>query len=150
MHTTRKVLIAVAAAMVLLVSAGVAYATNSSSDANTGREDDGDDAYKGSVSAPDQNDSSLQQVDKVDQASAEQAALEAVPGTVHEADLETSDNGYVVYDIEIAGEDGKNHEVKVDAGNGEILHQDLEDEADESDAGETDDAEGSDDAEDSD
>jgi uncharacterized membrane protein YkoI len=146
----RKVLIAIAAAMVLLVGAGVAYAANSSSDANTGREDDGDDAYKGSVSAPDQNDSSLQQVDKVDQASAEQAALEAVPGTVHEAELETSDNGYVVYDIEIAGDDGKNHEVKVDAGNGEILHQDLEDEADESDAGETDDAEGSDDAEDSD
>jgi uncharacterized membrane protein YkoI len=148
-HTTRKVLIAAAAAMVLLVSAGVAYATNSSSDANTGREDE-EDSYKGSISAPDQNDSSLQQVAKVDQASAEQAALEAVPGTVHEADLETSDNGYVVYDIEIAGDDGKNHEVKVDAGNGEILHQDLDDEADESDAGETDDAEGSDDAEDSD
>jgi uncharacterized membrane protein YkoI len=146
---SRKVLIAVAAAMVLLVSAGVAYATNSSSDANTGREDE-DDAYKGSISAPDQNDSSLQQVAKVDQAAAEQAALEAVPGTVHEAELETSDNGYVVYDIEIAGDDGKNHEVKVDAGNGEILHQDLDDEADESDAGETDDAEGSDDAEDSD
>ncbi len=145
----RKVLIAVAAAMVLLVSAGVAYATNSSSDENTGREDE-EDSYKGSISAPDQNDSSLQQVAKVDQAAAEQAALEAVPGTVHEAELETSDNGYVVYDIEIAGDDGKNHEVKVDAGNGEILHQDLDDEADESDAGETDDAEGSDDAEDSD
>jgi uncharacterized membrane protein YkoI len=146
---SRKVLIAVAAAMVLLVSAGVAYATNSSSDANTGREDE-EDSYKGSISAPDQNDSSLQQVAKVDQAAAEQAALEAVPGTVHETELETSDNGYVVYDIEIAGDDGNNHEVKVDAGNGEILHQDLEDEADESDAGETDDAEGSDDAEDSD
>jgi uncharacterized membrane protein YkoI len=146
---TRKVLIAVAAAMVLLVSAGVAYATNSSSDANTGREDE-DDAYKGSISAPDQSGASLQDAAKVDQAAAEQAALEAVPGTVHETELETSDNGYVVYDIEIAGDDGKNHEVKVDAGNGEILHQDLDDEADESDAGETDDAEGSDDAEDSD
>jgi uncharacterized membrane protein YkoI len=63
-----------------------------------------------------------------------------VPGTVHETELETSDNGYVVYDIEIAGDDGNNHEVKVDAGNGEILHQDLEDEADESDAGEIDDS----------
>ena len=56
-----------------------------------------------------------------------------MPGTVHEAELETSDNGYVVYDIELAGKDGNKHEVKVDAGNGEILHQDLEDEADESD-----------------
>ena len=136
---TRKVLIAVAAAMVLLVSAGVAYAANSSSDANTGREDE-EDSYKGSISAPDQSGASLQDAAKIDQAAAEQAALKAVPGTLHETELETSDNGYVVCDIEIAGDDGKNHEVKVDAGNGEILHQDLEDEADESDAGETDDA----------
>ncbi len=134
----RKVLIAIAAAMVLLVGAGVAYAANSSSDANAGGDEE--DSYKGSVSAPDQNDSSLQQLAKVDQAAAEQAALKAVPGTVHETELETSDNGYVVYDIEVAGDDGKNHEVKVDAGNGEVLHQDLEDEADESDAGETDDS----------
>ena len=86
----------------------------------------------------------MQELAKTDQAAAEQAALEAVPGTVHETELETSDNGYVVYDIEIAGEDGKNHEVKVDAGNGEILHQDLEDEVDESDAGEVEDDSGED------
>jgi uncharacterized membrane protein YkoI len=135
----RKVLIAIAAAMVLLVGAGVAYAANSSAEANTGG-DDGDDAYKGSVSAPDQSGTSLQDAAKVDQAAAEQAALKAVPGTLHETELETSDNGYVVYDIEIAGDDGNNHEVKVDAGNGEILQQDLEDETDESDAGETDDS----------
>jgi uncharacterized membrane protein YkoI len=60
-----------------------------------------------------------------------------VPGTVHETELETSDNGYVVYDVEVAGDDGKNHEVKADAGNAKILHQDLEDD---SDAGETDDS----------
>jgi uncharacterized membrane protein YkoI len=135
----RKVLIAIAAAMVLLIGAGVTYAANSASETTTGG-DDGDDAYKGSVSAPDQSGASLQDAAKIDQAAAEQAALKAVPGTVHETELETSDNGYVVYDIEIAGDDGNNHEVKVDAGNGEILHQDLEDEADESDAGEIDDS----------
>jgi hypothetical protein len=52
----------------------------------------------------------------------------------------------VVYDIEVEGDDGKSHEVKVDAGNGEILHQDLEDEVDESDADdEVDDTEDADD-----
>ena len=137
MMKANKVLLAVTVAVVLLASAGVAFAANSDSD--TGG-DDGDDSYKGSVSAPDQSDSSLQNLAKTDEAAAEQAALEAVPGKVTETELETSDNGYVVYDIEIAGDDGKNHEVKVDAGNGKILHQDLEDEADESDAGETDDA----------
>jgi uncharacterized membrane protein YkoI len=119
----KKVLIAMAAAMGLLVGAGVAYAQTS----------DGDDAYKGSVSAPDQSGASLQESVKIDQAAAEEAALEAVPGTVHEAELETSDNGYVVYDVEIAGDDGKNHEVKVDAGNGEILDQGLEEDLDDAD-----------------
>ncbi len=128
-----KILIALLATMVVLVGAGVAYAFNSSSATITGDGDDADDAYQGSISAPGQNESSLQKLANIDKAAAEQAALKAVPGTVHEAELETSDNGYVVYDIEVAGDDGKNHEVKVDAGNGKILHQDLEDEADESD-----------------
>ena len=149
---TRKVLIALAAAVVLLVSAGAAYAANNASETTIGREDE-EDTYKGSVSAPDQGGSSLQELAKVDQAAAERAALEAVPGTVHETELETSDNGYVVYNIEVTGDDGKSHEVKVDAGNGEVPHQDLEDEADESDAGEvddTDDANGPGEVEDSD
>src|SRR3712207_4991413 len=84
---TRKVLIAVAAALVLLVSAGVAYAANSASETTTGRDEE--DSYKGSVSAPDQSGTSLQDAAKIDQTAAEQAALKAVPGTVHEAELET-------------------------------------------------------------
>jgi uncharacterized membrane protein YkoI len=135
----KKVLITMVAIMVLLVGAGVAYANSSSSETTTG-DDEGDDSYKGSVSAPAHNEASLQKLAKIDQAAAEQAALKAVPGTVHETELETSDNGYVIYDIEVAGDDGKSHEVKVDAGNGEILHQDLEDESDESDAGESEDS----------
>src|SRR3712207_2179200 len=135
--------------MVVLVGAGVAYAANGSSQTIIG-EDRGDDSYRGSVSAPGQSESSLRELANIDQAAAEQAALKVVPGRVHETELETSDNGYVVYDIEVAGKDGKNHEVKVDAGNGEVLHQELEDEADESDAGETDDAEDPDDSEDPD
>jgi uncharacterized membrane protein YkoI len=129
----KKLLLALTAAMALLVVGGAAYAAESG---------DEEDTYRGSISAPGQGESSLQELTKTDQAAAEQAALKAVPGTVHETELETSDNGYVVYDIEIAGEDGKNHEVKVDAGNGEILHQDLEDEVDDSDSGEVDDDSG--------
>jgi uncharacterized membrane protein YkoI len=89
---------------------------------------------------------------KIDQAAAERVAFKAVPGTVHETALETSDNGYAVYDIEIAGDAGKGHEVKVDAGNGKVLHQDLEGEADESDGrGDNEDAdEGASDTEDAD
>ena len=143
----QKVLLAVAVAMVVLVGAGVAYGANNSSS-----ETDKDESYKGSVSVAGKNESSLHKLADMDQAAAEQVALEAVPGTVHETELETSDNGYVVYDIEIAGDDGKGHEVIVDAGNGKVLHQDLEEEADESEGrGDTEAADdGSDDTEDAD
>ena len=128
-----RILIELLAAMVMFVGASLASASNSSSQTTIGDEDDADDAYQGSIPAPGQTESSVQKLANIDKAAAEQAALKAVPGTVHEAELETSDNGYVVYDIELAGKDGNKHEVKVDAGNGEILHQDLEDEADEPD-----------------
>jgi uncharacterized membrane protein YkoI len=138
--------------MVVLVGAGVAYAANNGSSETTIRDDEADDSYKGSVSVAGKNESSLHKLVNIDQAAAEQVALKAVPGTVHETELETSDNGYVVYDIEIAGDDGKGHEVTVDAGNGKLLYQDLEEEADESDG--RDDTEtaddGSDDTEDAD
>ena len=124
----KKVLLAVAVAIVVLVGAGVAYGANNSSS-----EEDADDSYKGSVSVAGKNGSSLHKLANIDQAAAEQVALKAVPGTVHETELETSDNGYLVYDVEIAGKDGKGHEVTVDAGNGKVLHQDLEEEADEPD-----------------
>ena len=148
----KKVLLAVAVAMVILGGASVAYATNTSSSETTIGDNDADESYKGSVSVAGNNESSVHKLANIDQAAAEQVALKAVPGTVHETELETSDNGYVVYDIEIAGDDGKEHEVTVDAGNGKVLHQDLEEEADESDGrGDTEDADdGASDTEDAD
>ena len=124
----KKVLLAVTVALVVLVGAGVAYAAN-----NNSSEEDADESYKGSVSVAGKNETSAQKLAKLDEAAAEQAALDAAPGTVHETELETSDNGYLVYDIEIAGKDGKGHEVTVDAGDGKVLHQELDDEADEPD-----------------
>jgi uncharacterized membrane protein YkoI len=123
----KKVLLAVTVALVVIVGAGVAYAAN-----NNSSKEDADETYKGSVSVAGKNESSAQKLAKIDEAAAEQVALKAAPGTVHETELETSDNGYVVYDIEIAGHDGKGHEVIVDAGNGKVIHQDLEEEAYES------------------
>jgi uncharacterized membrane protein YkoI len=124
----KKVLVAATVALVVLVGAGVAYAAN-----NNSSEEDADESYKGSVSVAGKNESSAQKLAKIDEAAAEQAALDAAPGTVHETELETSDNGYLVYDIEIADKDGKEHEVTVDAGDGKVLHQELDDEADEPD-----------------
>ena len=115
----KKILIAAVAAMALLVVAGVAYANGG------GSGDEGDGSYKGSIAAPEPGGPSLQELAKIDRATAEQDALDAVPGTVEETDLEV-ENGSVVYGVEIAGNDGKTHDVKVDAGNGKILSQQVD------------------------
>jgi uncharacterized membrane protein YkoI len=125
MDAKRMLLGVVLAVAMVFAIGGVAHT-------QTTTDDDGDDAVQGSVRDPDPA--------KIGEGAAEEAALEAVPGTVHETELETNDGGYVVYDIEIAGDDGKNREVTVDAGNGEVLYRELEDEDDDSDTGETDDA----------
>jgi uncharacterized membrane protein YkoI len=135
----KKALIAVAATMGLLVGAGVAYANSSS-----GEDEEADGSYKGSIAAPDQSGASLQELANIDQAAAEKAALEVVPGTVLETELEADDdNRYVVYDVEVAGDDGKTYDLEVDAGNGEILNQGLEEDVDEADgSADTEDADG--------
>jgi hypothetical protein len=66
-----------------------------------------------------------QEPPKVDQAAAEEAALGAVPGEVQETELE-SEGGATTYEVEIAGKDGKYHEVTVDAGDGSVLGQETE------------------------
>jgi hypothetical protein len=62
---------------------------------------------------------------KVDQAAAEEAALSAVPGEVKETELER-EGGATIYEVEVAGNDGKLHEVAVDAGDGKVLGQETE------------------------
>lgn len=65
---------------------------------------------------------------KVDRAQAERAALAEVPGTVTDAQL-GNENGNVIWEVDVKGSDGAQHEVKIDAGNGTVLaaHVDAED-----------------------
>jgi len=66
---------------------------------------------------------------------AEAAALAAVPGTAVRPELE-NENGSVVYGVEVTQADGTVVDVKVDAGNGDVLAQEDEsDEANEVDEG---------------
>lgn len=63
----------------------------------------------------------------IDRAAAEEAALGAVPGEVKETELER-EGGSSVYEVEVVGNDGKLREVTVDAGNGRVLGQEVEEE----------------------
>jgi hypothetical protein len=76
-----------------------------------------------------------QEPPKVDEAAAREAALGAVPGQVQETELER-EGGAAIYEVEIAGKDGKLHEVAVSADNGQVLGQETEgDEGSEEDNG---------------
>ncbi len=55
---------------------------------------------------------------------AQTAAQAVVPGTVDKVELD-NENGAVVYSVEISDGNGGHIDVKVDAGNGNVLHQDA-------------------------
>lgn len=93
-----------------------------------------DPSYTGSVPAPEDNGTNTSEADEAaslqalatitpDDAAA--AALAAVPGTAGAVELD-NENGFVVYSVEVIGADGTVIDVKVDAGNGQVLAQDSE------------------------
>lgn len=53
------------------------------------------------------------------------AALAVVPGSAGDAEL-GNENGFVVYDVTVTAADGTTVDVKVDAGNGQVLAQETD------------------------
>jgi hypothetical protein len=79
----------------------------------------------------------LEGLARVERVEAEEAALEEIPGEATWTEIE-DENGYVVWVVDVTDIEGDRHEVTVDAGNGEVLANELEERAGE-DFGETDD-----------
>ena len=67
--------------------------------------------------------SQLASLAKIDIAQAASAALAKVPGTVLKAGLD-NENGNLVYSVEVKTASSEIKDVKVDAGNGTVLHVD--------------------------
>lgn len=62
----------------------------------------------------------------VTKAQATEIALQKVPGTVDEVELEKED-GKVVWEVEIIAANKQEHELLIDANSGEIIKQELDD-----------------------
>lgn len=131
------------AALAALAIGGSALASAAGSDpqpakapaaAQQDREDgDQSPAYRSSVTASEQEFGSeqaeaqaLRSKATVSPAEARSAALAAVPGTPGQIELD-NENGNVVYSVEITKADGSKLDVKVDAGNSTVLHQEADD-----------------------
>ena len=77
----------------------------------------------------DQSQAELAKQAKITEEEATKAALEKVPGTVKEVELEDED-GTIVYGIEVVSTDGTQKEVKVDAKTGKVVKVEDDDEKD--------------------
>lgn len=133
----KKLAVGAAVAAVLTLGGGAAIAAQNPAE-TTGTGDAGqeeqDPNIKGTIAAPAEKDAEnegaeakqLEGLAKIDRAAAEKAALDAVPGTAKDAEL-GNENGFVVWEVEVQGSDGTLREVKVDAGNGQVLAREAED-----------------------
>lgn len=95
---------------------------------------DQDPMLNGSIQVPD--DESLSEADEakaleglatISPSAAEAAATSAVPGGTAESVELGNENGSVVYEVEVTDASGQEIEVKVDAGNGDVLAQETGD-----------------------
>ena len=150
MSKQKKSWIAAAVGLLVIGAVGVAGATGSG-----GSTEDGDETqspkYESSVTVDQkehegfseaEESKSLEPLAKITADDAKKAATAELPGKVTEVELE-NENGALVYEVEIGDK-----EVKVDAGNGDILHTESDDDEpghDDDEAGHDDDGRGGDD-----
>lgn len=90
----------------------------------TSRENQG---FQGSIHVPKNNKSQHHKLAKISMERAVEIASASIPGTPIEAELEAED-GFLVYEIELSTGAHAKTEVTIDAGNGNILKQEREDE----------------------
>ncbi|CAB3806163.1 PepSY domain-containing protein [Pararobbsia alpina] len=87
-------------------------------------------AYQSSIKVPDQRNgerreaAKLATLAKIDATRATSAALAQVPGTLRRVALD-NENGNLVYSVEIKTASNAIKDVKVDAGNGAVVHVDT-------------------------
>jgi uncharacterized membrane protein YkoI len=96
---------------------------NEADEANEAAETDAEDQAENAESAR------LQSLARITPEQAKSAALAQVSGTLKKVELENED-GNVVYGVEIQTADGGDRDVKVDAGNGQVLHTETGEEND--------------------
>jgi len=84
-------------------------------------------SYTASIAVPPNTDhAALTALSKITPEQARTAALKQVLGTVTKVELD-DENGYLVYSVDICSSTGQRQDVKVDAGNGRVLHVDVDD-----------------------
>jgi uncharacterized membrane protein YkoI len=74
----------------------------------------------GSVQVKDESEAALLAQAKITSGEAARIAEKALPGKVVETRLD-EDNGYLVWKVELIGDQGQEHQLSIDAGNGRLL-----------------------------
>ncbi len=121
---------ALMAALIMAVSIGAFAMAASTAPTNATGKNVQSPSYTGSIKlaqnsnlSESQEASALQKLAKITPEQAKSAALAEVKGTAVKVSLE-DENGYLVYSVEVKTAKGLMKDVKVDAGNGKVLHID--------------------------
>ncbi|WP_297501640.1 PepSY domain-containing protein [Thermococcus sp.] len=121
---------ALIAALIMAVSIGAFAMAASTAPANATGKNVQPPSYTGSIKiaqnsnlSESQEAKALQKLAKITPKQAESAALAKVNGTAIKVGLD-NENGYLVYSVEVKTAKGLTKDVKVDAGNGKVLHID--------------------------
>src|SRR6266849_6447466 len=115
-------------AVALLIGVGLVSPLRAQVPPQTAQQEEQDPKYACSITVPkNTSKAQLAALAKINLKQAEAAANAAVAGNVMGAKLE-DENSCLVYSVQITGTDGKLHDVKVDAGNGKVVHQEIADE----------------------
>jgi uncharacterized membrane protein YkoI len=134
-RTNRLLIGAVAVIGILAGAAGIAAAVTGDEGSgpaavlDRGDDDRGDDDRgedRGDDDPTAEQAASLRDGAAVGQEDAEATARAEAPGTIHRTEIEDED-GRVVWDVEIDGDDGSRHDIQVDATSGEIVEHDIDD-----------------------
>lgn len=159
MPTSRTKRLLFSGAAALGVAAGAASIAGAATSGNTQSpaiaqaeaDDTQDPSYTSSVTAPEGSESqseadeatALKGLATITADQARDAALAAVPGKPGDVELD-NENGNVVWSVEVTGADGMVTDVKVDAGNGNVLVQETDDESEGDEANEGPETDGAD------
>ncbi len=121
---------ALMAALIMVASIGALAMAASTAPTNATGKNVQSPSYTGSIKiarnsnlSETQEAKALQKLAKITPGQAKSAALAKVNGTVIKVSLD-NENGYLVYSVEVKATKGLMKDVKVDAGNGKVLHID--------------------------
>jgi len=91
-----------------------------------------DEVQSGSIRIKDDDDQTMARLSSISSSEAAAIAIQAFPGKVIETRLD-NENGFLIWEVEVITPNGRESELKIDAGNGHLLAIETDEDEDDED-----------------